>query len=113
MRRATSILFVWLLATLAALGVILEWDAVTTKQDGTPADNLAGYRAYYGNASRNYSADVDVGNFTSVTLPTLPGITYYAVTAYDEDGLESDFSDEVSYTADVPQPPTGLTATEL
>lgn len=78
-------------SALCLQAVELLWDANTES-------NLAGYRAYYGSASRQYSTVVDVGNFTQVTLLTMPRKTYYAVTAYDSDGLESDFSDEVSHT---------------
>jgi hypothetical protein len=45
-----------------------------------------------------------VGNVTSVTLPGLViGVTYFlAVTAYDTNGLESDFSGEISFVPGLP-----------
>jgi hypothetical protein len=73
--------------------IVLEWDR-------NAETNVAGYRAYYGRASRGYSAAVDAGNQVTASVDGLiPGKTYYfAVTAYTADGLESDFSDEVSYS---------------
>ena len=61
---------------------------------------VAGYRVYYGVASRSYTNIVDAGNTTSATISGLiEGTTYYfAATAYDTLGLESDYSDEASYT---------------
>ena len=66
--------------------------------------NLAGYKIYYGTASRAYTVSIDVGNPTITdnkvtrTLTVLPQestLYYFAATAYDIDGLESDYSDEV------------------
>lgn len=64
------------------------------------ASTIAGYRLYYGAASHTYTNTVEVGNNTSVTVSNLAvGATYFfAVTAYDIIGLESAFSQEISYT---------------
>lgn len=81
---------------LAAGSVTLSW--------GTEPDTgAAGYRVYYGPASRNYTGMVDCGVSTSGTVTNLaPGSTYYfAVTAYGLDGVESDFSSEVVCTMPV------------
>ncbi len=61
-------------------------------------EDLAGYRVYYGTASRNYSQVIDVGRQTNCLVRGLEGKTryYFAVTAYDYSGNESDFSKEVS-----------------
>lgn len=76
-----------------AFEATLEWDP-------NPEDYVAGYRVYWGTASREYRVSCDVGNETVKRVQSLePGCTYYfAVTAYTDDGLESPFSDEVSYT---------------
>jgi hypothetical protein len=79
----------------SAQAVTLEWEA-------NSETNVAGYRVYTGRQSRVYDSVLDVGNQTLAQLATTPGTTYYAVTAYDTEGLESDFSDEVSYTAPKP-----------
>ena len=55
---------------------------------------------HYGNYSGNYQYTVNVGNSTSCTISGLEiGKTYYyAVTAYDTQNNESDFSNEVPHT---------------
>ena len=77
--------------------VTLAWDPNTEPE-------LAGYKIYYGLLSDQYSSSVDVGNQTSYTLSNLPdGKTYYmAATAYDREGYESDFSNEVVFNAPPP-----------
>ena len=85
--------------------ITLTWDSVTDP-------SAAGYRIYYGSLSRTvsgsyeHSKDIGRGNQVSNTSTsfTLTGLikkqTYYiAVTAYDNDGNESDYSNEVSGTA--------------
>ncbi|TFG38142.1 MAG: hypothetical protein E4H46_00355, partial [Desulfobacterales bacterium] len=75
--------------------------------------NLAGYKIYYGTASRNYSTSEDVGNPAPVDgkiTATLTGFNaggtyYFAATAYDTDGFESDYSTEVVWTAPASDPP--------
>jgi hypothetical protein len=82
--------------------VTLAWDANTEP-------DLAGYMIYYGFATRAYDYVVDVGDQTTYTLSGLEdGHTYYfAVTAYDTEDLESDFSNEVMKNFELDnQPPT-------
>ncbi len=75
-----------------AADITLLWDA-------NSETNLAGYKVYYGTASRTYSAPVVLGKQTTYTLTGLaPGTYYFAVTAYDTSGSESDFSNEVFRT---------------
>ncbi len=78
--------------TVHAAQISLAWDQ-NTEQD------LSGYKIYYGTSSDNYTFSIDVGKTTSYTLSSLEsGKTYYtSVTAYDTEGYESDFSDEVSF----------------
>jgi hypothetical protein len=87
-----------------AASVRLAWNANTES-------DLAGYRIYYGVSSREYTNRVEVGNVTTTTVSNLPsGATYYfAATAYNTAGLESDFSNEASAQIVQPQgnkPPT-------
>ena len=86
---------------LAASSVTLVWDPSTST-------NIAGYRVYYGPASRTYTNTLTVGNATSATISNLvTGATYYfTATVYDTANLESDFSNEVGYTNVVLAPPT-------
>ncbi len=62
--------------------------------------NIAGYKMHYGNYSGSYQYTVNVGNSTSATISGLNvGETYYfAVTAHDTEGRDSDYSNEVSTT---------------
>ena len=78
--------------------------SVTLAWDRSPDADVTGYRLYYGVASGAYTNVTDVGNVDTATLGGLKaGVTYYfAATAYDGSGLESDFSNEVSYTVPVP-----------
>lgn len=79
----------------------LSWDQPSFNTDETPANDLAGFKVYYGTSSGNYTNTVDIGNATSVVINDLDsGTTYFfAVTAYDSAGNESTFSAEVSKTA--------------
>jgi hypothetical protein len=78
----------------------LSWDAPTTRADGTPAIDIAGFRLHYGLTSGTYAFLKTVGSQTSSVVSGLePGRTYYfAITAYDSAGNESRLSDEVALT---------------
>ncbi len=82
--------------------ITADWDAVTTKADGSPLIDLGGYKLYYGAASGVYDHSVDVGNVTSYALTGLKqGQTYYVVvTAYDTSNREGRYSTEVSKIAE-------------
>ena len=82
-----------------AAQVTLAWDANTD-----PA--VAGYKLYYGNASRTYGTPVDVGNVTQYALTGVEDekSTYFAVTAYDTNRNESAFSTELECFTIVPAP---------
>ena len=85
-----------------AAAVSLAWNANTET-------NLAGYRLYSGTATRSYSTNVAVAHpATTATVTNLQaGLTYFfAVTAFTTDGLESDYSDEVSYQVPGPSKPS-------
>jgi len=73
---------------------------VTLAWDPSPDSSVAGYRIYDGVTSGTYTNVIDVGNVTTATVSNLvSGVTYFfAATAYDTNGQESVFSDEVSYT---------------
>ncbi len=79
-----------------AVQVTLTWNT-------NNEDDIAGYKIYYGNSSRNYNSIAGVGNQTSYTISNLvDGNTYFiAVTAYDINGNESVFSKEISYVASI------------
>jgi hypothetical protein len=76
--------------------LMLSWTAPTTNEDGSPLEDLAGYRLYYGNESRTYSFVADVGNYTTAEIGNLSNNTWYlAITAYDYFGNESNYSNEI------------------
>lgn len=107
MTRALLILIsAFQLLSLSALGAWLEWDA------SPDAERVAGYRVYHGSAVRSYDAVVDVGTNLSWNLASLPGGRdyFFAVTAYDAEGLESDFSEELKWRKK-PSPPITLRIT--
>ncbi|MGD9288433.1 MAG: fibronectin type III domain-containing protein, partial [Desulfobacterales bacterium] len=111
-----------LLSPLVAHGasVTLAWDA-------NSEPDLAGYKIYYGEASGEYSEIIDIANNPSgwssgcgsvydpfktecceFTLKDLEeGEKYYlAAKAYDEDGNESAYSEELVHIAEDTTPPT-------
>jgi fibronectin type 3 domain-containing protein len=66
-----------------------------------PAGTVAGYRVYYGTASRSYTQALGGGAYvtaTTWTISTLPGghTYYFAVTAVDTSGVESAYSAEAT-----------------
>jgi hypothetical protein len=70
----------------------LAWDPPDISADVT------GYMIHYGAVSGTYSQGVDVGNTTNYTVSNLiDGQTYYfAVTAYNDGGYQSGYSNEIS-----------------
>lgn len=88
----------WMLASECAaqplidLGVTIAWDANAEPE-------VAGYNVYAGRASRTYESVVDAGLQTFVRVaPLEAGVRFFfAVTAYNAAGLESPFSDEITY----------------
>lgn len=77
----------------------LSWQAPTTRTDGTPLTNLAGYRIRYGTAPGSYNNVLTIpnGGITSAVVSNLPPATYYFVaSAYDTTGAESSNSSPVS-----------------
>jgi hypothetical protein len=79
--------------------VNLAWnaDAATTN----PGTNTVGYRLHTGSISGTYTQTTTLGNTTTATVSNLKsGSTYYfVVTAYNSAGVDSPYSNEVSYKA--------------
>ena len=77
----------------------LSWDEPTTNTDETNLTDLAGYKIYYGTSPGTYDSAIDVADVATYTITDLSPATYYfVVTAYDEAGNESNYSNEVSKT---------------
>ena len=76
----------------------LSWAAPTTRTDGTPLTNLAGYTVFYGRMSGTYDYQIDINNpgvSTYIVENLVSGNWYFALAAYDSQGIESDRSNEV------------------
>jgi len=73
--------------------------AVRLQWDPPPDPSVTGYNLYYGVGSRSYTNKTAVGNVTNATvqLPARNQQFYFAATAYNAVGLESDFSNEATY----------------
>jgi len=73
---------------------------VTLAWDRNSEPNISGYKVHYGSVNHPYPSFIDAGNASTQVINNLQeGVTYYfAVTAYDVEGEESDFSGEISYT---------------
>ncbi|MCE5264391.1 MAG: fibronectin type III domain-containing protein [Deltaproteobacteria bacterium] len=92
--------FITLLYILLILPSICPAAQVTLAWDLNHEPTVSGYRVYYGTTSSYYTAVIDVGSQTTVTITGLvPGVTYFiSATAYASTGDESNFSGEIAYT---------------
>ena len=72
-------------------------ESVTLRWNKNNEHDLAGYTLYYGYESNRYVANVNVGMENRYTLENLQSDTdyYFAVTAFDTNGNESEFSNEI------------------
>jgi Putative Ig domain len=69
----------------------LQWEVPPSKVDGTPLDDLAGYRILYGRTADELDQSVLIPSPSTTTyeFATLdPGTWYFAVVAVNEGGLE-------------------------
>ena len=80
-----------------ALAMVILNNTIIVQWLPNSESDLAGYKVYYGKASRSYSHIIPTGLNTSCQIPDLePGYKYYfAVTAFDTAGNESHYSAEV------------------
>ena len=96
----------WFWATL-----VLLWAAAAGAQrltlawDPSPSPAVSGYRVYWGTNTRSYQFVTNAGLvLTQSVVLVHRGRWFFAATAYDTNGLESDFSSEVSWESK-PAPP--------
>lgn len=87
--------------------------SVTLAWDPSADGRVSGYKVYWGAGSRTYTNSVTTAGLTNtqaVVAGLARGVTYFfAATCFTTNGLESDFSLEVSYTTSVlPGPPYGV-----
>jgi len=89
------------LSVLSSLALIAVASAASITWDPNTEPDLAGYRIYWGPASRGYT--------NLLTVPAAPGVRitnwvpvvtvgFVAVTAFSTNGLESDYSNEITVT---------------
>ncbi len=72
--------------------VTVSWSPPTQNSDGSPLTNLGGYRVYYGTTATNLNSSVTLANPGLVrdVIENLSAATwYFAMTAYNTNGLES------------------------
>ena len=95
-----------LYATVNTLGATSQ--SITIAWDPSSSPDIVGYKVYYGGASGTYTNSIVVGNVTTNVIPALTsGASYFlSVTAYDANGKESLFSEEISYTVPSASVPT-------
>lgn len=89
-----------IVAPQPVVAIMLEWVAPEFRQDGTPLslDDIAGYKVYMGNDDSNMDviAFVDEPSANSLEVEDLSrGVYYIAISAIDENQLESPISDAV------------------
>lgn len=103
--RAGFIRGIWIALILCAS--LQNWCAqaanVTLAWNPSPSGGVSGYRVYMGNRSGSYTNILSAGNSTSITVSNLQVDTtyFFAITAFDAIGRESEFSNEISYTPTV------------
>jgi len=98
------VIIMFLTMTASARKVTLTWDP-------NSEPDLSHYVVYWGLASRDYTSNSgNIGLVTehSVEIPDGEDIYYFAVTAVDEAGLESDYSNEVNTDGIITDPPLSL-----
>lgn len=104
------------LVVLLVVSIIQSWSfsagaaEVKLAWDPSPDAGVVGYRIYYGPASGSYTNFTTVGATTEATITGLieGAVYYFAATAFNDNGDESVFSNEVMHQplAPVNQPPT-------
>lgn len=91
-----------------ATQVQLAWEPPSADAEGIIWGTLVGYRLYYGlydgEPTDNFQAVIDVGQQPTYTVTDLtPGETYsFGVTAYDNAGNETEFSNITIYSVPLP-----------
>jgi len=80
---------------------LLAWEPPTQNTDGSALTNLKGYKIHYGTTPGSYDHVVTLNNagLSSFVIENLaPGTYYFAISAINTSGSESDVSGEASKT---------------
>ncbi len=101
MSRIASVACFFLVLVIAAHTSVPDAAELKLSWNPNTETDLAGYKVYYGTASRIYGNPLSVGPGSTYTLQGLtPGQTYFvSITAYDTANNESGYSNEVSGVA--------------
>ena len=93
MKRLLTILILLSATLVHAQKVRLAWDA-------SPSPDVVGYRIHFGTNAGNYTFVTNVGLVRTQTV-VVPhtGRWFFAATAVDANGMESDFSNQVQWEA--------------
>jgi hypothetical protein len=86
---------------LATGSATLSWNPPTQNTDGSPLNDLAGYRVYWGPEPGDWQNSITVPNpglATYVVDQLTPAQWHFVVTAYTSDGIESAYSGSASKT---------------
>jgi hypothetical protein len=87
-----ALLVVTAASPVRAADITLAWDA-------NSETDLAGYKVYYGTASRTYGTPISIDKVTTYKISSLaPGTYFFTVTARNAAGQESAYSNEVTAT---------------
>ncbi len=91
------------LSATAEVSASLTWNA-------SPDANVTGYNIYFGSASHQYTNTVSVGNVTNTLVSGLLENTpyFFAAKSVNDDGVESDFSNEAAFAGFNTSPDNGL-----
>ncbi len=83
--------------TVTVVSKVLRWRPPSRNVDGSLLTDLAGYVIYWGVESFNYtdSHRLESPNATQWLVDAPPGSYYIAMTAFDSEGNESAFSNEI------------------
>jgi hypothetical protein len=93
MQRVLAILILLSAVLGHAQTVPLAWNA-------SPSPGVVGYRIHFGTNGANYSFVTNVGlTLTQTVVLPHPGRWFFAATAVDHNGLESEFSNGVEWEA--------------
>lgn len=88
---------------MALLGFVLPTSAaVTLTWSANPDPTTVGYMVYQGSFPHTYTNAINCGLLRTNVFALAPGTNYFAVTAYNANGLESDFSAELVYVLPPP-----------
>jgi hypothetical protein len=96
----TIVLFITISLVFGSLAHAQTTQSVTLAWDTDTDPTVVGYNLDYGTSSTSLTQTQNVGNVTTATVSGLtPGVTYYfAVTAYNAAGVNSAYSNQVSFT---------------